>query len=118
MINQQLIPDLYRFNGWDDKEYCKAVPGVVSEMSADEFGKLIQRVSAVGAVEMDRKFLNKIREHIGIDTLAEDVEPREEYMPQATSRSGDGMANGLNSGTGDATGSSGDSSTNNADNAA
>lgn len=118
VINQQLIPDLYRFNGWDDKEYCKAVPGVVSEMSADEFGKLIQRVSAVGAVEMDRKFLNKIREHIGIDTLAEDVEPREEYMPQATSRSGDGMASGLNSGTGDATGSSGDSSTNNADNAA
>ena len=87
-------------------------------MSADEFGKLIQRVSAVGAVEMDRKFLNKIREHIGIDTLAEDIEPREEYMPQATSRSGDGMASatgGLN-GTSNSVG--GDNSTNNADNAA
>lgn len=118
VINQQLIPDLYRFNGWDDKEYCKAVPGVVSEMSADEFGKLIQRVSAVGAVEMDRKFLNRVREQIGIDVIAEDVEPREEYMPKATSKSSAGMESGLNSGTGDATGSSGDASSNNSDNAA
>ena len=117
VISSDLIPMLYKYNGWDASMAPKFVFDPVAEHSIDELGKLIQRCAATGVLEADRSVLNIIRKAIGADLYPDDEEPHEEYMNKPTTKSGQGMEEGLNGGTGKATGNSGDASTSNADNA-
>jgi hypothetical protein len=125
VLNHDLIPHLFRLNGWTDTELPKFIIKSTSSTSLDEFSSFIQRVSAVGALEYDRGVLNRIREVAGFDTKPVD-EPIDIANLSTTltgkqSSSGQGMAvgvGGVNGGTSTASVSAGDKSiANNANNA-
>jgi hypothetical protein len=82
----------------------------------ETLSKAIQRVGAVGYLPKTLDVVNRILEGIGVDALPEDTD-LDEVLPESTSKSGEGMKEGLPSGTGDATGG-GDTSSNNNDNTA
>lgn len=108
---------LFKMNGWDlkgDLPYWDFEE--VQKTDLDILSKAVQRYAATGAIEIDRDVLNITRTSIGAKPKDIDLEPESEYLPEATSRSGDGMSEGLNSGTGSSSGSSGDSSTANTEN--
>lgn len=114
---KSLRDTLFKMNGWSlqgDLPYWDFEE--VEEIDLDILSKAVQRYAATGAIELDRDVMNITRQSIGARPKPDDREPEEQYLPEATSRSGDGMSQGLNSGTGSVTGSSGDSSTANTEN--
>ena len=121
MMNKQIIPKLLRLNGYklapEDVPVWKS--GNVQELSQDEKSKTAQRVGAVGLLpKANAKFLNELYEDLGYRFRFDEELTEEEVMAQLgadTSRSGDGMASGLPSGTGD---SLGNNSATNSENAA
>lgn len=116
VINNDLIRQTYELNGWDTSRMGSMDYDNLDTQDLEAFSKAIQRFASTSVIEVDRPVLNKIRESVGVDPLPLDEEPRTDYMPKATSRSGDGMAVGT-TGNGTATGISGsDTSSNNLDN--
>lgn len=84
----------------------------------EEYGKLGQRLGAVGLMPLEKNFLLDFWSKCGLDVSSlEDMSEQElmEKLTAFTSRSGDGMSEGLNSGTGS---SLGNNSAVNSDNAA
>ena len=114
VINDDLIRQTYELNGWDTSRMgCMDYDNIQTE-DLESFSKAIQRYASTGMLEIDRPVLNRVRESVGIDGLAEDEEPNQDLMPANTSRSGDGMKT---AGEGTATNPSGnDTSSNNLDN--
>lgn len=117
VLDHDLIRQTFALNGWDDDAYPEFVYTKVNEQSLDEIGKFIQRAVSVGAVELDREMLNLVRTAIGATPYPEDTEPLEKYLPEKTSRSGDGMSKGSGNGTSDSVAGR-DNSSNNTENAA
>jgi hypothetical protein len=116
VINNDLIRQTYELNGWDTSRMGFMDYDNLDGEDLESFSKAIQRFASTSVIEVDRPVLNKIRESIGVDPLPLDEEPMKEYMPKATSRSGDGMVVGT-TGNGTATNASGsDTSSNNLDN--
>ena len=114
---KELRDMLFKMNGWDlEGELPYWQFEEVQETDLDVLSKAVQRYAATGAIELDREVLNITRQSIGAKPHNIDEEPLEDYLPEKTSNSGAGMAEGLNSGTGSAAGSSGDSSTANTEN--
>ena len=116
VLDNDLIKQTFEMNKWDTKVLPEFVYEPLDQISLDELGKFVQRVAATGMIEADRSVLNIIRQGMGATLYPETDEPHKEYMQEATSRSGDGQAEGLPSGTGKADGSGGDSSTSNTEN--
>lgn len=116
VLNNDLIKQTFELNGWDTKRMPTFEFGEVDPISMDELGKFIQRVHSVGALEVDRPVLNKVRETMGIDPKPVEEEPNEDVMNKKTSRAGDGMAAGGINGTSSEPAST-DTSSNNMDNA-
>lgn len=103
-LNQELVPMLWKLNGWDTSRMPKIRFKDVSSVSLEEFSKYIQRVMSVGGLEMDRGVMNKIREVGGFEIKPED-EPIDEDNLSTTlagksSSAGAGMEVGV---TGDGT---------------
>lgn len=117
VLNNDLIPSLYRMNQWNMQEMPFFTFGTITQTSLEEFSKGVQRIAAVGAVEMDRAFFNKTREVLGLEPFPENEPVHADEVREATSRSGDGMESGMPSGTGEAVGAE-NASDNNMDNAA
>jgi len=114
VINEELIRQTYDLNGWDTSRMGTMDYDNIQTEDLESFSKAIQRYASTGMLEIDRPVLNRVRESVGIDGLAEDEEPNQDLMPSNTSRSGDGMAT---AGEGTATNPSGaDTSSNNLDN--
>ena len=118
VLNFDLIPQLFKMNQWDLKELPTFEYGEINPIDLESLSKAVQRFSATSSIEIDRQVLNITRQAIGADPLPEADEPNQDYLPQKTSKSGQGMSQGLPGGTGDATGSSGNSSDMNSDNTA
>ena len=121
-MNQELVPLLWRMNGWSTEKLPKIKFKDVSSVSLEEFSKYIQRVMSVGGLEMDRGVMNKIREVGGFELLPEDKPIDEDNLSTTlagkSSSAGAGMEVGV---TGDGTSKSPtkkDSSANNSDNKA
>lgn len=121
-MNQELVPLLWKMNGWSTEKLPKIKFKDVSQVSLEEFSKYLQRVMSVGGLEMDRGVMNKIREVGGFELLPEDMPIDEDKLSttlaQKSSASGEGMKVGV---TGDGTSKSPtktDSSTNNSENKA
>lgn len=92
VINQDLIRQTYTLNGWNPARACKLDYENLENVDLESLSKAVQRFASVSALELDRAALNRIRESIGVDSLPDDEEPREEYLPEKpSSRSGDGM---------------------------
>ncbi len=103
-LNQELVPLLWRMNGWATDRLPKIKFKDVSSVSLEEFSKYIQRVMSVGGLEMDRGVMNKIREVGGFELKPEDDEIDKEMLSTTlagkSSSSAEGMAVGV---TGDGT---------------
>lgn len=99
VLDFDLIPSLFIANGWDLKELPKYEYGEINPVDLESLSKAVQRMTAVGALELDREVLNITRTSVGANPFPDDLEPQEAYLPEKTSRSGDGMASstgGLN----------------------
>jgi hypothetical protein len=104
-LNQDLMRDLYKFNGWDMTNMAKFVYSDIQALDLNDYSAAIQRIFAVGAIEVDREVLNSVRKSLGVAELPED-EPVDKdklstNMSNVESKSGSGMAvgNAGNSGT-------------------
>lgn len=91
VLNNDLIVQLFQLNGWSLARLPKFVPGDISEMSADELGKLIQRTGSIGLTVKDVPTVNRIRRAIGVTELPDDTKIDDLEFTMATSSSGKGM---------------------------
>ena len=116
VINRDLVPQTLAVNGWkfSDKEMPRLTFGKIEDRDLDDLGKFVQRVMAVGAMSADKNLDKALRDISNLPCPNYD-----EPMPDNegnTSRSGDGMSEGLPNGTGDAS-EGGDDSVGNTENA-
>lgn len=90
-INDDLIKQTYELNGWDTSRMGHMDFDNLESEDLESFSKAVQRFASTSVIEVDRAVLNRVRESIGVDALPEDLEPNKEYLPEMTSRSGDGF---------------------------
>ncbi len=123
VINNDLIPHLFRLNGWDENKTPKLKYGKLREIPFSEFAKAMQQLKATNLIAKTPRNINFISEQVGLpDSLDETMSMDELNAILGTddstqSRSGDGYGSntgGLN-GTGDSA-SSLDNSANNLSN--
>ena len=113
-LNHDLIPQIYRLNGWDydPEKSCKFCFGDIEKQDLEALSSFLQRVTAVGLLRPTEKLEAKIREAaFGMSSVEQDGDTILET--ESTSRSGEGMSEGLNSGTGTSTSEGGDRSISN-----
>lgn len=104
VLNNDLIPWLYKMNGWRDTELPKFVYGDLDETDLEAFSKAIQRIKAVGLIAPTPGNVNHIAEVLGLpDEVDEDMDQEElnVLLGKPTSRSGDGLEKGSGNGTSD-----------------
>ena len=120
-LNHDLIPQLFSLNGWDVSVTPMFQFGDLKTPDLVVLSKFIQRVGAAGMLSQDDSTINWIAEQANMPTPFDDVtiplEDVREQLTGFTSNAGEGMVEGLGSGTGDATGG-GDTSATNSENAA
>jgi phage gp29-like protein len=116
VINRDLIKQTYDLNGWDTSRMCSIDFDGLDTVDLETFSKAVQRMGATGYLPKSIDVVNTVLNSLGIDQLPEGTEI-EDVLPEATTRSGEGMEQGLNSGTGNAV-SENNASDMNADNAA
>lgn len=118
VLNNDLIPQTYKQNGWEDTEFCKFVYEDLDEEDLDEFSKMVQRIGSIGYLPKNKDIVSQIIKRSGFegykDILSMSDEEFEKQFPEATSRSGDGMKT-AGEGTSDKPSGS-DSSTSNTEN--
>jgi len=117
VLNNDLIPQTFRMNGWDDTDLPKFTYGNLNEVDLEEFSKAVQRIFSVNAIEADRDVMNKIRTTaFKVDPKPDDEPINKDELPKQESRAGDGMASGSGNGTSTEAADS-DTSSNNSENA-
>lgn len=93
VLDTQLIPLLYKINGWDISDgYPEFEYGDLDERDLETFSKAIQRLAATGMLERDRELMNLIRETVGAKPYAEDAPVQTDILTGGAgdqSRSGD-----------------------------
>lgn len=102
VLNNDLIPWLYKMNGWRDTEMPKFVYGDLDETDLEAFSKAIQRIKAVGLIAPTPGNVNHIAEVLGLPDEVDEEMDQEELnilLGKPTSRSGDGMETGTGNGT-------------------
>lgn len=120
MWNKQVFPTILRINEMfpEEKDIPIWVSGPIQPLSIDEVSKSLQRTAATGLLpKNDPVFLNEAYEKLGYSyRFDENMTPEEiaRLTGDNDSRSGDGMASGLNNSTSKVT--SGDTSTANKEN--
>lgn len=121
VLNNDLMRQLFALNGWSQDRLPTFEFGDIADVDSEAFSKMIQRAASVGLIEVDRAWLNKIREVGGIPRLPDDAPIDKENLTLAASKSGDGMEPGTSGeGTSKAGGKSSktDKSASNANNTA
>lgn len=120
VFESQVFPQLLAINGikLTEKQMPKMQTNPISEVDPDTWSKVIQRTASVGFLPKTVKLTNELIEKLGLDSQLDPDMTDEELVgmsPENTSRAGDGMQEGMPSGTGSATGG-GDSSISNNEN--
>lgn len=97
-LNQELMRKIYEMNGWDTTNMCKFTYEDVEEVDIDSYSAAVQRIFAVGAVEVDRDVMNEIRCVMGWEEKPADepvdTENLSTKLTGKESKSGSGMAVG------------------------
>lgn len=117
-LNHDLIPQLFSLNGWSSEVTPYFTFGEIAKQDLDVLSKFIQRVGAAGLLPKTPKVVNWLMDSAGIpDHVDNDLTTQElsELLTPETSNAGEGMTEGMPSGTGKATGG-GDQSTGNSEN--
>ena len=121
-LNHDLIPQLFALNGWSTEVTPYFAFGDLKSPDLDVLSKFIQRVAAVGMMSQDPSTVNWIAEQANMPTPFKDptidVDEARDQLTGASSRSGDGLEEGMGNGTGSSDGGSGDGSASNSENAA
>ena len=91
VINEDLIKQTYELNGWNTSRMGHMDFDNLEIEDLESFSKAVQRFASTSVIEIDRAVLNRVRESIGVDALPDDAEPNKDYLPEMTSRSGDGF---------------------------
>lgn len=117
--NKNIWAQTFRLNNFNLKwdEIPKFMAGEIEPVSLEELGKLWQRLGAAGMAPIkDPKFLNEVYSRIRFDyRFDENLSPEEvsELTSDVSSRSGDGMKEGMPNGTGKSSSGGDDSVSNN-----
>lgn len=117
-INHDLVVQLFELNGWDTSVTPYFDYESPTQFSLDDVSKFVQRVAAVGMLPRVPAVINWILKSAGIDyVVPKDATPEEldEILTSFSSRSGDGMKEGMPSGTGENSGEGGDNSVSNSE---
>lgn len=107
VINKDFIPQLLALNGiyLSDEDMPVFVPGDVGDPDIEANSKMIQRIVAVGAIPLTPEVMNEFLTMCGVkyqipdEVLTDDTKLEAfmaKFMPAASSRSGDGLAQGTN----------------------
>lgn len=118
-LNTDLIPQLWQVNGWGLDRLPKFEYDQIKEEDLDVLSKYLQRAGSQGLIQKTPGNINQIADWIGLPDRIDSDEKLEDYentMTAFSSNSGEGMEEGLPSGTGKADGGSGDSSSSNSEN--
>ena len=102
VLNNDLIPWIYKMNGWRDEKLPKFVYGDLDEIDLEAYSKAIQRIKAVGLIAPTAKNVNHIAEILGLPDEVDEEMDQEELnvlLGKPTSRSGDGLSTGTGNGT-------------------
>lgn len=95
VLNQDLVAQTYKLNGWDDIDQASIVYEDLDEEDLDIFSKLVQRIASTGYLPRDKQTITEIAKRAGFDNperfLSMSDEEFDKLFPEATSRSGDGM---------------------------
>lgn len=74
VLNTDLIPHLFRLNGWDETQVPRLRYGKLREIPFESFAKAIQQVKAVKAIPVTAKNINYISEELGLpDRVDENI---------------------------------------------
>lgn len=94
VLNGDLIPHLFRANGWEDEVLPTFEFDGFDDIDLEVFSAAIQRMFAVGAVEVDRPILNKIRKSLGVDEKPADAPVDKSILSgqDVQSKSGEGLS--------------------------
>lgn len=116
-FQRDVIRQLYELNNFDPARACTLDYDNLHAVDLEGLSKAYQRMGATGFLPKTLDVINRGMTALGIDELPEDTN-LDDVLPESTTKAGQGMQEGLPSGTGKATGEGGDTSAGNADNAA
>lgn len=118
VLNNQLIPALFKANGWDLEFTPYFAHKPVQQKDLDVFSSAVQRIGAMGLLPKTPEVVNHICEELGIPYSFDEDMDREEFLSlltQADTKSGEGMKTPFE-GTSKGGGDGGDSSVSNKEN--
>ena len=78
VLNNDLIPHLFRLNGWDETQVPRIRYGKLREIPFEAFAKAIQQTKAVKALPVTAKNINYISEELGLPDRVNENVTREE----------------------------------------
>ena len=110
MIQNQIIPQLLRLNGMflSNEDMPKFVSDDIGDPDIETNAKAIQQVVAAGAIPLTAEVINEFLERLGFEyRIPDDIVADEDkyqkyletYLPEKSSRAGDGLATGTGNGT-------------------
>jgi hypothetical protein len=91
VLNNDLVRQLYALNGWEQERLPRFIPGDISEMSADELGKLVQRTGSIGLIPKNIDVINRLLRALGVNTLPPDTNIEDVEFTMESSNAGEGM---------------------------
>lgn len=100
VVNNDLIPQTFKQNGWKEKDFPKISYGDLDEISLDEIGKFVQRVGAVGLMEGDKPLSDIFRKRVGAKPADKSQKLDDDLITGGDSKAGEGMKEGGSNGTG------------------
>lgn len=100
-LDNELIKQTYELNGWNVSRMGKLDYEGVDSDDLETLSKAIQRYGATGFLPKTHDVINRVLDSVGVDRISES-EDLDEILPEKTTKSGEGLKEGLPSGTGDA----------------
>lgn len=74
VLNNDLIPELFRMNGWDETQTPRIRYGKLREIPFEAFAKAMQQTKATKLIPVTAKNLNYISEELGLpDRISENI---------------------------------------------
>ena len=93
VLQNDIIKMTYQLNGWDESRMGRFDFDGIEPADLETFSKAVQRMGATGYIPKSLEVVNAVLDSLGIDKLPEDT-VIEDVLPDATTRSGDGMSSG------------------------
>lgn len=100
-FQHDLIRHLYELNGMDATRMCRLDYENLHTPDLDNISRYLQRTGAVGLAPKTHDVVNFVLGSIGLDPISEETD-LSEILGEVTTRAGDGMKEGMGSGTGNA----------------